>query len=105
MKTFNHQATYQQASLGGYGHNIVSEGETTPSTKVYFSIQALEDSVVSYDSDLQNSEGDSSVTDLVLKSGISIVLGKAKPFNKVLPEVKAFFKASSVPLISSLISL
>lgn len=90
-KTAKHQTTFQLASLGAFGHNIISAGESSNAGREYFSIQALEDSIVSYNNTLTDpNHGDVSVSNLLLKSGTSIVVGSVDTINVTAGKVIAY---------------
>lgn len=78
----NYADNFKIASLGLYGHNIISAGETSPTGKAYHAIQVLSDCTISYDSAFPlasiETNTDSTVTNLPLSTGMTIILGCVK---------------------------
>tara|TARA_R110000796_G_C14510914_1_gene429865 strand:- start:616 stop:933 length:318 start_codon:yes stop_codon:yes gene_type:complete len=72
---------FEISSLGLYGHNIISNGETSPTGRAYNSIQVISNCTISYTSAFPAkpvTNTDASVTGLVLTKGTTIFLGCAK---------------------------
>lgn len=73
---------YEIAGLGLYGHNVISEGETSDSQKVYSSIQCIVSGRISYVSAfpdaLIQANTDSVVTNLQVLAGQTLILGCVK---------------------------
>ena len=73
--------SFKIASLGLYGHNIISAGETSVTGRVYNALHVLSDCTVSYDSAFPTNiavNTDATVTSLSLTKGATIFLGCAK---------------------------
>jgi hypothetical protein len=73
--------SFKIASLGLYGHNVISTGETSVTGRVYHALQVLSDCTVSYDSAFPTEiavNTDATVTSLPLTKGTTIFLGCAK---------------------------
>ena len=64
----NFSNEYQRLSFGDYGLRIISASETSTSGEHFAAIQSLEDSTISCSNNA--SGGDSSITSLVLASGL-----------------------------------
>lgn len=71
------EAYFQIASQGGFGHNMIATGTTSPTGSVYFSVKAFGDCTISYNKfDLPfNEDGDASVSGMVINDGDTAVLG------------------------------
>jgi hypothetical protein len=73
---------YDVASLGLYGHNIIDDGDTSATGKVYNSIQCVATGTISYISAYPNAEieanTDSTVTALAVTIGNIYTLGCVK---------------------------
>ena len=74
-----YQSNFQKASSGGFGHNIISGGQTSPTGSLYHAIYVIDDSVISYDNGIKsNNDGDTSVTSLFLKRNAIVIVGVVK---------------------------
>ena len=71
------QTNFQKATQGAFGHNLISDGETSVANRVYFSVKAFGDCTISYDKHSlpYNTNGDASVTGLLIADGNECVLG------------------------------
>jgi len=70
---------FEIASIGIYGHNILSGGDTSPIGRVYHAVQVLSDCSISYESAFPvPTNSDLTVTSLPLSQGSTIILGCAK---------------------------
>lgn len=78
----NYAKSFEIASLGLYGHNILSGGDTSATGKVYHAVQVLSDCSISYISAFPiasiEANTDSTVTSLSLSQGSTIILGCVK---------------------------
>ena len=73
---------YEIVSLGLYGHNVINDGQTSPTGKVYNSIQCVITGTISYVSEFPEStvqtQTDATVTGLPVTAGQTIILGCVK---------------------------
>ena len=72
---------FEISSLGLYGHNIISTGETSVTGRAYNAIQVIADCTISYASAFPAkpvTNTDATVTGLALTKGTTIFLGCAK---------------------------
>jgi hypothetical protein len=77
----NYAQNFEVSSLGLYGHNIISTGETSATGRAYNAIQVMEDCTISYESAFPEKpiiNTDASVTGLELTRGTTIILGCVK---------------------------
>jgi hypothetical protein len=72
---------FEISSLGLYGHNVISTGETSATGRAYNAIQVIADCTISYVSAFPTSialNTDATVSGLVLTKGTTIFLGCVK---------------------------
>ena len=73
--------SFKIASLGLYGHNVISDGETSATGRSYHALQVLSDCTVSYVSAFPTkplTNTDATVTALPLSKGMTIIVGCIK---------------------------
>jgi hypothetical protein len=68
------------ASLGLYGHNKLTSGDTSASGRFYSAVQASSDCIIAYEIELpiNGNVSDTTVTGLAIPAGSTFVLGCAK---------------------------
>jgi hypothetical protein len=72
---------FEVSSLGLYGHNIISTGQTSVTGRAYNAIQVIADCTISYTSAFPTkpvTNTDATVTGLALTKGTTIILGCVK---------------------------
>jgi hypothetical protein len=72
---------FEVSSLGLYGHNVISAGETSVTGRAYNAIQVITDCTISYESAFPTkpvTNTDATVTNLALTKGTTIILGCVK---------------------------
>ena len=70
---------FEIASLGLYGHNVLSAGDTSPSGSSYVAVQGISDCTISYTSNFPiDNNSDSTVSGLAIAAGSTVVLGCVK---------------------------
>tara|TARA_R110000782_G_scaffold130663_1_gene222359 strand:- start:5371 stop:5673 length:303 start_codon:yes stop_codon:yes gene_type:complete len=70
---------FEIASLGLYGHNILSAGDTSPSGSSYVAVQGISDCTISYTVNFPvGNNSDATVTGLAIAAGATVVLGCVK---------------------------
>lgn len=88
LQEIENQGNYQIAMAGGFGHNVLVTGETSVADRLYFCVYANEDSVISYENGLKNTNnGDATVTSLSIEKTETVVLGVVKNINVVSGKV------------------
>ena len=73
--------SFKISSLGLYGHNVISTGETSVTGRAYNAIQVISDCTISYESAFPTkpiTNTDATVTGLALTKGTTIILGCVK---------------------------
>lgn len=90
-KNMYYTGYFQTASTGGYGHNILSTGQTSVSGRKYHAIQVIEDCEIGYSNAIEGNvnNGDATVSGLVLTAGTVIVLGVVKDISVVSGKIIA----------------
>ena len=90
LQEIEYQSNFQKASSGGFGHNILTEGQTSPAGNLYHAIYVIDDSVISYDNGIKSSnDGDTSVSTLFLKRNATIIVGIIKNIQVLSGDIMA----------------
>ena len=79
LQETEYQSNFQKASSGGFGHNVLLEGQTSPTGNIYHALYVIDDCVISYDNAIKSSnDGDLTVSALFLKRNAVVIVGVIK---------------------------
>lgn len=96
----NELDNYRKSTNGQYGHRFINSGNTSPSGEYYVAIEAWEDSVISYDSNIDPEDrfitsdefgGDVSQTSLTINEG-KLIAGSMTNVEVISGKVLVYLK-------------